>query len=87
MGRPAHDARNRKDRGVQLDRNAQHVIHKAGIEVYIGGNALVNVAFLGNDLGGQPLDRVVIFKIAAAALGIGQLVDKALEHDRARVAQ
>ena len=87
MGGPADDTRNRKDRGVQLHRDAQHVIHKAGVEVHVRRDALINMALLGNDLRSQPLDRVVILKVAAAALGVGQLVDKALEHHRARVAQ
>ena len=35
VGGPADDTRNRKDRGVQLHRDAQHVIHKAGVEVHV----------------------------------------------------
>ena len=41
-------------RQVQLHRDAQHVIHKAGVEVYVRRDALINMALLGNDLWGQP---------------------------------
>ena len=42
---------------------------------------------LGNDVGGHPLNGVVILKVALAALGVGKLMHKVLEHHGARVAQ
>ena len=42
---------------------------------------------LGNDLGRQPLDGVVILKITVPALGVGQLMHKVLEHHGAGIAE
>ena len=81
VGAPADDARDGEDRGVKLERDVQHVVDKAGIEVDVGGNALVDVTFFGNDLRGQALDHVVEIEIRLAVLGFGQLLDVALEDD------
>ena len=87
MGAPADDAGDGKDGGVQLQRDVQHIVDKAGVEVHVGGNALVDVAFFGNDLGRQALDHIIEVKVLFAALGLGQLLHKALEHHRAGVGQ
>ena len=63
------------------------MVHKPGIKVHIGGNALVNMAFFRNDLGRQPLHGVVEVEILLAALGLGQLLHESLEHHGAGVGQ
>ena len=40
MGQPASGARNGKDRGKQISRDAQFAVHQARVEVYVGINAL-----------------------------------------------
>ena len=52
VGRPPHDARNRKEGRIQFAREVEHVVHEAGVEVHVGADALINAPLFGDQLGG-----------------------------------
>ena len=87
MGAPAHDARHGEHRGVQLQRDAQHLVDEAAVKVHVGADALEDAALARDDPGRQLLDALVEREVALPALFGGQLLDVALEHALARVGQ
>ena len=50
---PTHDTCHGKDRSIKLQGQIQHAVYKAAVEVHIGADALVDLAFLADDLGSQ----------------------------------
>ena len=80
VGAPAHDAGDGEDRGVELQGDVQHAVNKAAVEVHVGADALENVPFPGDDLGGKPFDHGVKGEVVVPSLFRGQLFHEALEH-------
>ena len=72
-GAPAHDAGHGKQRGVQLHGDAQHIVHKAAVEIHVGADALEDLPFLGDELRGHAFDPGVQGQVLVPALLVGQL--------------
>ena len=72
--------RHGEQRRVQLHGDAQHIVHKAAVEVHIGADTLKNFALLRDQLRGHVLDLVVKGEVLVAALLVGQLFHIALEY-------
>ena len=87
MGAPAGYTADRKDGCVQLERKAQHIVHKAAVEVDVCADALIYVALFAYDLGRQALDGGVEIILRGAALFARQHADKLFKHVCPRVAQ
>ena len=85
MCRPADYPGDGEQRSVQLQRDSQHVVNKAAVEIYVGAYALVNAALLRNKLRSYLLNRGVQRHIGGLALRLGELLHIGLQHALARV--
>ena len=86
MGAPAGHTGHGKQRGVQLGGDIQHPVNKAGVKVHVGGNALIDVALLRDDLRRQPLHGAVQGKLLVQAFFAAELLHAAAQDAGARVA-
>ena len=50
VGTPANHTGDRKDRCEELRRQIQHTVYKSAVEVHVGFDTFVDLAFFGNDL-------------------------------------
>ena len=85
MGGPAGDAGDGKDGSVELNRQTQHLVGEAGVEVDVGRDALVDLAPVRNDFRSQTRDQLIEGILLLVTLFSGELLDKALEGDGAGV--
>ena len=68
MRAPSHDSGDCKDGREHFFRNIQHAVYKSAVEVHIGADALVDSAFLGDNLGAQLLNHGIEGKFLHTAL-------------------
>ena len=82
---PARDARAGEDRRVELHRQIEHTVDEAAVKVDVCGNALVDAAFLADDLRREPRHAHIQPVFVAASFFFGEPLGKALHDFRARV--
>lgn len=81
MCAPTRHTGNGKQRGVDILRDAQHVVDQAAEQVHIGAHRLAAALLLGKDIGSQPLDAAQHVVLFLKALLVGQVLGALLQDD------
>ena len=87
MGAPARYPCHGEDGGVELGGDLQHGVDEPGVEINIGAHALVHLALLADDFGGDAGDFFVVFVVLLQPFGNGELLGVVAQDVRARVAE
>src|SRR5699024_11551369 len=85
VGEPYGQECNREQRGVQILRDAQHLVDQAAEQDHVGAHRLGAALFLRKDGGGQPLDAAQHIVLRLEALLVGQVAGALFQDDLARV--
>ena len=85
--RPARNARNGKEGRIQFPRKIEHIIDKAREKVYVGADALVDLALFRDELRRHVRDGFSHLVFFLHVLFYGELFRKRFEDIRARVGE
>ena len=85
MGTPANHTGDRKDRCEELRRQIQHTVYKSAVEVHVGTDTFVDLAFFGNDLWCKAFHHRIKLELFFSAFFFGKFLYETLENIGTRI--